>query len=497
MTAVELFLFGAAVLLILCVLASKATGRLGVPTLVVFLGVGILAGSEGVGGIHFDNAPIAQTLGIVALAFILFSGGLDTKVSSIRPVMKAGISLASLGVVVSCLLVAMFCHYALDFTWLEGFLVGAIISPTDAGAVFTVLRARSIHLRGNLRPLLELESGSNDPMAVFLTITALQFMLIEDKSLIQVLPSLLHQLILGAGVGYFAGKGVAMGFNRLKLEFEGLYMVLSLAVVLIIYTTSQALQGSGFLAVYVAGVVLGNDSFVFKKTLILLHDGISWLMQSSMLLTLGLLIYPSEVVSVSGPGIFLGAFMILIARPASVFVALSFSRMNWREKALISWVGLRGAVPVVMATFPLVAGIGRAEMIFNLVFFVALTSLLIQGTTIPRVARWLQVEAPAPATPELQMEYTSTADRNNMVYVNVPEGSVAHRKSIVDMKFPQDLLIVLIERQGQVIIPRGATELAERDRLLVLAEKPTLKELQDKIYQKAPVEESSVPVTES
>ncbi|MFP5384703.1 MAG: potassium/proton antiporter [Bacteriovoracia bacterium] len=482
MDRVELFLFGTAVLLILCVLLSKASGKVGIPTLVVFLAVGILAGSEGIGGIYFDNAYYAKTLGVVALSYILFSGGLDTKWSLIKPVMKSGLSLATLGVFLNCLFVGVFAHYLLGLAWTEGFLIGAIVSSTDAGAVFTVLRSKNIHLKRDLRSLLELESGSNDPMAVFLVTSILIIMVVPEYSKISLVPRLLQQMILGLAVGYSAGRGMAWGFNRLKLEFEGLYTVLSLAMVLIIYTTSQALDGNGFLSVYVAGVVLANQTFVFKKTLILLHDGVSWLMQSSMFLTLGLLIFPTQVFEVTGHGVLLAGFMIFVARPLSVFISLSFSELNWREKTFISWVGLRGAVPVVMATFPLVAGIAKAEYIFNLVFFVSVTSLLIQGTSISFVAKLLNVYLPEPETAENQGEYAAPATlRNNMSYVTIPNESQAVNKSIVDLKLPQDLLIVLIERKGEVIIPRGATELKASDKLMVIAQKESLTQLKEKL----------------
>lgn len=480
MDRVELFLFATALLLILCVVISKATGRLGIPTLVVFLGVGILAGSEGVGGIYFDNAHYAKTLGVVSLIYILFSGGLDTKWTSIRPVLRSAGSLATLGVVGTCVTVGYFAHIVLELSLLEGFLVGAIISSTDAGAVFTVLRSKNVNLKGRLKDILEVESGSNDPMAVFLVTTILLFMKKPEYSIFALVPKLIQEMVLGLAIGYLGGKGMAMAFNKLKLEFEGLYTVLSLAMVLVVYTTSQVLHGNGFLSVYVAGVVLGNESFVFKKTLMLLHDGVSWLMQSSMFLTLGLLIFPSKILNITGPGILVAGFMILVARPVSVFISLSFSSLTWREKTLIAWVGLRGAVPVVMATYPLVAGIAHAEFIFNLVFFVAVTSLLIQGTSITMVAKWLGLTSPEEKKPD-QIEYTSTATlKNNMSYVNVPVDFI--QKNIVDLKLPQDLLIVLIERKGSVIIPRGGTQIEPNDKLMVVAEKESLAQLKDKIH---------------
>lgn len=482
MDRVELFLFGTALLLLLCVVVSKATGKMGVPTLVVFLGVGMLAGSEGIGGIYFDNAYYAKTLGIIALVYILFSGGLDTKWTSIKPVLRSAISMATIGVLLTCITVGFFTHYTLGFTLFEGFLVGAIISSTDAGAVFTVLRSRNIHLKGNLKELLEVESGSNDPMAIFLVTSILLLMKHPDYKIASLIPRLVQEMALGAGVGFFGGKGMAHAFNRLKLEFEGLYTVLSLAMVLIIYTGAQVLDGNGFLAVYVAGVVLANESFIYKKTVVLLHDGISWLMQSLMFLTLGLLIFPSHLKEISGPGVLIAAFMIFVARPISIFVSLASSKMVWREKLFLSWVGLRGAVPIVMAMYPLVAGIGRAEYIFNLVFFVALISLLVQGTTISFVADFLGLLSPAPRKLESPIEHTSQATmKNNTNYLTIPAQSEAVHKSIVDLKLPQDLLIVLIERNGEVIIPRGATQIEAQDKLMVIARKESFEAFKDKI----------------
>lgn len=482
MTSVEIFLLGSAALLLLCVFASKASGRLGIPTLVVFLGVGILAGSEGPGGIYFDNAYYAQTLGIVALAYILFSGGLDTNWKDIRPVVKSGVSLATLGVMITCVMVGLFNHYVLGFSLLEGMLIGAIISSTDAGAVFTVLRSRSIHLKGNLKPLLELESGSNDPMAVFLTTTVLSLMQTPDTSFINLVALLVSQMIVGFAIGYAGGKVAMFSFNRIRLEFDGLYTVMSLAFVILIYTLTQAFKGNGFLAVYVAGVVLGNSKFIHKKSLTLFHDGISWLMQSSLFLTLGLLLYPSRVFEVTSTGIVLALFLMFVARPVSVFLGLAFSKISLREKLLVSWVGLRGSVPIVMATYPLVAGIGQADLIFNLVFFVALTSLIFQGSFIPFVAKLLKVDSVAPAAPTVVDQIAPINPKTNMTYITVPGASPMIGKSVVDLQLPEDILIVLIERGGKSIIPRGGTVLTENDKLYVLGEGASLNALNEKIF---------------
>lgn len=490
MDKVEIFLFGTALLLFFCVLLSKGSTRLGFPTLLIFLFVGMLAGSEGIGGIYFDNANAAKALGVIALAFILFSGGLDTKISSIRPVLKTGLSLASFGVVLTMTFVGLFAHYILDFTLLEGFLFGAIISSTDAGAVYTVLRTRNVRLNKKLSSLLELESGSNDPMAVFLVISILSIMTIENFSLLSMIPKLIQQILIGAGVGYAGGKFMAWGFNKLKLEIEGLYTVLSLAMVLLIYTTSQGLNGNGYLSVYLAGMILGNESFLFKKTLVLLHDGVSWLMQSSMFLTLGLLIYPSRLFQVTGNGILIATFMILIARPLSVFISMAFSGYTVKEKLLVSWVGLRGAVPIIMATYPLVAGISKADYIFNLVFFASMISLLVQGTTINVVAKYLGLLEDHVQDKEL-IEYTSSATfSKNTSYLTVPAHSELAEKNIVECKLPPGLLIVLIERNSEVIIPRGATQIKAFDKLMVISQSESLTQFKDRLLKIPEVTES-------
>ncbi len=477
----ETQMLGAAILLLLCVVASKVTGKMGMPTLVVFLGVGLLAGSEGLGQIHFDDAKATQSLGILALSYILFSGGLDTKWKSIRPVLRSGISLSTFGVLITCFLVGTFVHYALSLPLLESYLLGAIVSSTDAGAVFTVLRSRNIHLKGNLKPLLELESGSNDSMAVFLTIGILSMMQNPDMSFLDMIPMFLQQMFMGAVMGYASGKFLVWIFNSIKLQIEGLYTVLSLAIVLFIFSGTQALHGNGFLAVYIAGVVLGNHNFVMKKSLTLLHDGISWLMQCAMFLALGLLIYPSKVMSVLPYGTAISAFLILVARPLSVFVSLMFSRLNYREKSLLSWVGLRGSVPVVLATYPLVAGLDNNGMILNLVFFVALSSLIIQGTSIPFVSKLFGVyDQFDPGT----KTYTSTPGHlSDIVTIDVPAHSSTVNKSLVDLGINSDQsLIIAIERNEEVIIPRGSTTIEAGDKISVMADDEKLADFYELIW---------------
>ena len=311
-----------ALLLFASILASKTSGRLGVPTLLLFLGIGMLAGSDGLDIIAFDNAQLAQGLAVIALVFILFSGGMDTQWPSVKPVLAKGLSLATVGVLITALVVGLGVPYFTDLTLMEGLLLGAVISSTDAAAVFTILRSQNIKLKANLRPLLELESGSNDPMAFFLTTGLIQVMMHEGTSLWSLVPMFFIQMGIGATVGWLMGRLMVRTINRIKLGFDGLYPVLVLSMVLFTFGATQLVQGNGFLAVYVAGVVLGNNDFLHKKSLIRFYDGQAWLVQIVMFLTLGLLVFPSQVAQVVGPGLSSASCSCVVARPLAVFITL-------------------------------------------------------------------------------------------------------------------------------------------------------------------------------
>lgn len=357
------------ILLLLSILASKTIGKVGIPALIIFLIVGMLAGSDGIGGIHFDDAELAQSLGTIALTFILFAGGLETKLESVKPVLKQGILLSTLGVLITAGTIGYFVAAISDFTLMEGFLIGAIVSSTDAAAVFSVLRSKSIGLKGNLRPLLELESGSNDPMAYFLTIGITSLMINPDAPALSLIPMFFQQMIIGALFGYLLGKFMTWVINKVNLDYDGLYPVLMLALVFFTYSITAFFNGNGFLAVYLAAIILGNQNFVHKKSIIRFYDGQAWLMQIVMFLTLGLLVFPKQMMPFAGTGLVIAMFLIFIARPLAVFICLSFFKMKNRERLLISWVGLRGAVPIVFATYPMLQGVEKSGMIFNIVFF--------------------------------------------------------------------------------------------------------------------------------
>lgn len=480
----ENILLTGSILLLISVLVGKTSYRFGVPTLILFLLVGILAGSEGIGGIEFNDPAIAQFVGIVSLNFILFSGGLDTNWKSIKPVLWQGITLSTLGVLFTALSLGTFIWAVTDFTIYEGLLLGSIVSSTDAAAVFSILRSKSLALKSNLRPTLELESGSNDPMAYFLTVAFLGLVVNQDQDLFSIFPLFLQQILIGLAAGFIFGNLSKMVINRIALDFEGLYPVLAIALMFVVFSATEAIGGNGFLSVYLCGLYLGNQDLIHKKTIIRFFDGLAWLMQIVLFLTLGLLVYPSDVLSVIGPGILISLFLIVIARPLGVFLSLLPFKMKLRRRWYISWVGLRGAVPIVFATYPLLAGIEQAHMIFNIVFFVSLTSVLLQGTTLSLVAKWLHVALPMKVKPKSPVEaFLSDETKSLIKEISIPENNYAIGKRIVELNFPEKAIIAMISRDEQFLTPNGSTEIEENDTLIVLLEdKKSLEAVYDSLF---------------
>ena len=459
------------ILLLISIIAGKTTSRLGVPTLIFFLIVGILAGSEGIGGIHFDNTSLAQFIGITALNFILFSGGLDTNWQSIKPILWRGVALSTIGVFLTAISVGLFVHYVFGFTIWEGLLLGSIVSATDAAAVFSILRNRGVALKGFLRPILELESGSNDPMSYFLTITLTGVVATGNADIAAFIPDFLKEFILGGAIGFVMGKASVWMINNIKLETEGLYPVLTLGLAMFTYSVTHAIGGNGFLAIYLCAIIIGNSNIVHKRSLIKFYDGQAWLMQIILFLTLGLLVFPSRIVPLIGTGLLISAFLIFVARPIAVFIALYFFKINIRSKLFISWVGLRGSVPIVFATYPLIAGIPKAELIFNLVFFISITSVLLQGTTLSYVAKLLHVTVPAKVKRRIGLDFESTDHiKSEMQEVFVAENSKAIGKRILDLTIPSTVNVIAIKRGDVYIVPNGSTMIQAEDILHVLAE---------------------------
>ena len=394
-TTENILLIGA-LLLFVAVMAGKAAYRFGAPALLFFLGVGMLFG---INFISFHSVEATQFVGMIALCIILFTGGMDTKFSEIRPVIGPGIVLATAGVVMTAVIVAGFVTLIAPWVGLAvsfpaALLLAATMSSTDSASVFSILRSKKQGLNENLRPLLELESGSNDPMAYVLTIVLIGVLSggAEAVSVPMSIVKFVIQMLLGGLMGYAIGRIGVWTINRINLSNYSLYPVLLLAFVFFTFSFTDLIGGNGYLAVYLAGLVLGNNQLTQKRSLTIFFDGFTWLVQIVMFLTLGLLVNPHELLPVTGVGVMVGVFMILIARPISVFLCLiPYKNFSFKGKLYISWVGLRGAVPIIFATYPMIAGIEHAGMFFNIVFFITILSLLIQGTTVTQAAKWLDM----------------------------------------------------------------------------------------------------------
>jgi cell volume regulation protein A len=483
---IENILLVGSLLLFVSIIVGKTSYKFGVPTLLLFLTIGMLAGSEGIADIHFDNPQVAQFIGIVALNFILFSGGLDTNWNSVKPILKEGIALSTVGVLLTALSLGTFVWLITDFTIYESMLLGSIVSSTDAAAVFSILRSKSLALKSNLRPTLELESGSNDPMAYVLTISFLTLVVNQDQSFASIIPLFLQQMILGGIAGFGFGKLSKYIINKIQLDFEGLYPVLVIALMFITFSATDFAGGNGFLAIYISAVYLGNQDLIHKKTILKMFDGLAWLMQIVLFLTLGLLVFPSQIVPYIGIGLLIAIFLILVARPISVFLSLMFFKMEFKRRLYISWVGLRGAVPIVFATYPLLAGIDKANMIFNIVFFISVTSVIIQGTTLSLFAKWLNMALPEKAKPITEIDkLISDLPKSSLKEFVVSSGSFAANKRIIDLNFPGSAFIVMIKRKGEYIRPGGSTKLEAKDVLMVLADSKEDFELVEKCLHKS------------
>ena len=400
-TAENILLIGS-VLIFSSILISKTGYRFGIPTLLLFLLVGMFFGSDGL-GLQFNSAEDAQFIGMMALSIILFSGGMDTKYQDIKPVLTPGIILSTVGVLLTTLLTGSFIFLLsewnrtnIELTLMASLLLAATMSSTDSASVFSLLRSQKMNLKENLRPMLELESGSNDPMAYMLTIVLIQIITSgSELSLALLGKDLLVQFLIGGSVGYAFGRFAVWLVNRIGLSNSSLYPILLLSLVFATFTITDLLKGNGYLAVYIAGVIVGNARLVYRKEINTFMNGLTWLFQIIMFLTLGLLVNPHEMLDVAVVALLIGLFMIFIARPVSVFACLlPFRHISNKARVFISWVGLRGAVPIIFATYPVIAHIEGSQQLFNTVFFITLLSLVVQGMSISSVARWLHLDLP-------------------------------------------------------------------------------------------------------
>jgi cell volume regulation protein A len=478
---IENILLVGSLLLLVSLVAGKTSYKFGVPTLLLFLAIGMLAGSEGIGGIRFDDPKLAQFIGIVSLNFILFSGGLDTNWTAVKPILRQGIVLSTVGVLLTAISLGTFVWFVTDFTIYESLLLGSIVSSTDTAAVFSILRSKNLALKTKLRPTLELESGSNDPMAYVLTIAFLTLVIHQDQSMMSIILLFLQQMILGSIAGFGFGLLSKLIINKIKLDFQGLYPVLVIALMFITFSATDFVGGNGFLAIYICAVYLGNQDLIHKQTILKMFDGLAWLMQIVLFLTLGLLVFPSQIIPYMGIGLLISLFLIIIARPISVFISLIFFKMKLRRRFYISWVGLRGAVPIVFATYPLLAGIDKANMIFNIVFFISVTSVLIQGTTLSIVAKWLGVALPKQAKKVSATDLLlSENPKAEMKEILITSDCFAVDRRIVELGFPKNAIIAMIIRDNNYLTPNGATKIKAQDTLIVLADR---RNVFDQVYK--------------
>ncbi len=393
MEHLEVSMVAAAGLVLVAVVASRLAARSGIPVVVLFLAIGMLAGSDGPGNIAFDNYDVARAVGVVALAYILFSGGLGTPWRASRAQLRSAILLATAGVLITAGIVGATAIWLLHLPAKEGLLLGAIVSSTDAAAIFAVLRRRERAVPARIRHLLELESGFNDPMAVVLTLGLLELITNTHASIAWLVASFFIEMSVGTLAGLAAGVAMVWIVNRIDLDFEGLYPVLTLALVALVYAATHLAHGSGFLAVYIAGACFGNSRVAHRDTLVRFHDAVAWLMQITMFLVLGLLVFPHNLDNVAGRAIVVAVVLVFVARPVATLVTLTGSGIVGPERLLVAWCGLRGAVPVVLATFPEAEHLARAQVLFDVVFFVVLVSVVLQGSTIHAVARLLRVRS--------------------------------------------------------------------------------------------------------
>lgn len=477
-TAENILLIGS-ILLFVSIMVCKTGYRYGVPALLLFLLVGMAFGSDGL-GLQFHNAKEAQFVGMVALCVILFSGGMDTRLSEVRPIVGPGIALSTVGVLLTTLLTGGFIWLLsgqewtnIEFPLLTSLLLAATMSSTDSASVFAILRSQKLHLKQNLRPLLELESGSNDPMAFMLTIVLIELITSSGMGPGAILGNFVIQFAVGILAGYGLGRLAAYVLNRLNIDNQALYPIMLLSFVFFTYSLTDLFNGNGYLAVYLAGIMVGNSKMSNRREIYTFMDGLTWLCQIVMFLCLGLLVNPHEMLSVALVASLIGLFMILIGRPVSVLLCmLPFGqRFTGRARIFVSWVGLRGAVPIIFATYPVVSNVPGADRIFNIVFFITIVSLIVQGTTISTLARRLGLSLPLPKTGndfgvELPEELNS-----DLTEILVTAERLATGDTLKDFALPKGTLVMMVKRGNGYMIPNGRLRLQAGDTLLLISEK--------------------------
>jgi cell volume regulation protein A len=475
--------------------AAKVADRVRVPGLLLFLGLGMLVGSEGIGGVEFDDAELTRTLGTIGLVLILFEGGLTAGFPEIRPVLGTAISLATLGTVITAVITGLVAAWVFDLDTLEGLIIGSAVAATDSAAIFAVLRGS--RLRRRLARALEGESGLNDPVALLLVTGFIDWMQQPDYGVVDMAGTLAGKLALGLAVGVAIGYGARWAFRNLDLPSPGLYPVASIATAALAYGVAEFIHGSGFLSVYIAALVLGTGPIPARTTTVAFHQGLSWVAQISLFALLGLLVFPSGLGDVAYEGLVISAVLMLVARPLAAFVSSAFAPFDNRERVMLGWAGLRGAIPIWLATFPVIAGVEGSALLFNSVFFVVVTSTLIQGATFEPLARRLNVTSDEPSLPRPLIETGIIRPLGGETLVwRVAEGDAAVSRMVKDLGLPREALVNLIIRDGAAIPPRGSTEIAAGDELHVVVRTEQHAELEPltERWRSGPLGEPPVPV---
>jgi potassium/hydrogen antiporter len=457
----------AGVLLAAGIAGALLADRVRVPALLLFLGLGMLAGSEGIGGIDFSNAETARTLGTIALVLILFEGGLTSGWSEIRPVLGTAASLATLGTLATALLAGVAAKWIFGLTWLEGMIVGSAIAATDSAAIFAVLRNSTLEKR--LARSLEGESGMNDPVALLLVIGFIEWIQQPGYGAADMVGLIALKIAVGIVVGLLLGRVAVWILSRIELPSDGIYPVATIAFAALAYGISEVAQGSGLLAVYLTALALGSARIPAKRSVVSFHEGLGWVAQIGLFILLGLLVFPGDLGGIAVKGLALSAALIFVARPLATFAATAFTSFNFREKAMLGWAGLRGATPIWLATFPVVAGVRSGEQEFAIVFFVVVTSTLVQGASFEPLAKRLRLTTDEPALPRRLFESGRIREMGgDVVAFRLPPDAAAAGHRVRELELPREALVNVIVRDGHAIPPRGSTELREGDELHVL-----------------------------
>ena len=458
----------ASLVLLISITSSKVLYKFGVPILLIFIVLGMLFGSDGIVGIYFSDYELTKEISSMALVIIMFYGGFGTKWSTAKPCAVSSILMSTLGVIITASLTGLFSHYVLGTTLLEGLLIGAVVASTDAASVFAILRSQKLNLKGSLAPLLEVESGSNDPIAYMATLSIL--ILMDNKGIDVLFTIVIKQILFGILVGSLLAKFTIYLIKRVKFEIKGFYPIFILAIAILSYSLSEYLGGNGYLSVYMSGIILGNTTHLpYKKSLFQFFDCISWIMQITLFFMLGLLAFPSKLISIIGISVPISIFMIFVARPLATFIVLYPFKYSLKEKVFISWVGLRGAASIVFAIYATTYGVNMQYDIFHIVFFVALFSVSIQGTLLPKVAKKLNLVDDSTLVLKTFNDYASEIDRQ-IVEVIITSKSKWVNKSIAEADISEDILIVMIKRRGKTILPKGTTIIENGDVLIITGE---------------------------